>query len=119
MFSGALLLAVAAAVVYEPPNALGNSATSPWLEADFLCSLASGALALLVAWVAGRRVVRPRVFGRLALHSAIWFGLTVGLFVTWGQFVSLLTLLIAPSHAFAALRLALLWQAWRADVAWR
>jgi hypothetical protein len=118
-FSASLLLAVAAAVVYEPPNALGSSSASLWLEPDFLCSLGSGALALLVAWAAGRSIVRPRVFGRLLLHALVWFGLTVGLFLLWGHYVFLFTLLIAPSHAFAALRLVLLWQAWRAEIVWR
>ncbi len=115
----ALLLAVAAARFYEPPNLLGSSGTSLWLEADFLCSLGSGGLALLVAWSAGRLIVRARRFGRLLVHASIWFALTVGLFALWGQYAFLFTLLIAPSHAFAALRLALLWQAWRTEVAWR
>ncbi|MET0794195.1 MAG: hypothetical protein ABW061_21920, partial [Polyangiaceae bacterium] len=61
---------------------------------------------------------RPRVFSRLLIHTLCWFGLTVCSFALWGQFLSLLTLLIAPSHAFAVLRLALLWQAWRAEVLW-
>ena len=119
VFSIALSLAVAAAVLYRPPNVVGVSGTSPWLEPDFLCSLGSGGLALLLAWLAGRHLVRPRLFGRLVLHALVWFGLTVGLFLLWGRYVFLLTLVIAPSHAFAALRLVLLWQAWRADAAWR
>jgi hypothetical protein len=118
-FCVALLLAVGAVVFYEPPNVIGVSGTSLWLERDFLCSLASGALALLVGWVAGRPTVRPRIFSRLLVHSLVWFGLTVGLFLLWGQYVFLFTLLIAPSHAFAGLRLVLLGQAWRAELAWR
>jgi hypothetical protein len=118
-FSLASLLAASAAVFYKPPNAFGFSDTSLWLERDFLCSFASSALALLVAWIAGRAIVRPRIFGRLLLHTVIWFGLTAVLFLVWSHYVFLFTLLIAPSHAFAGLRLALLWQAWRAEVAWR
>ncbi|MEO6601173.1 MAG: hypothetical protein ABIQ16_14945 [Polyangiaceae bacterium] len=119
MFFLALLLAVSAAAFYEPPNVLGSSGTSLWPGRDILCSFASCALALLVAWVAGRRLVRPRIFGRLLLHTAVWFGLTVGFFLVWAHFLFLFTILIAPSHAFAGLRLVLLWQAWRAEVAWR
>jgi hypothetical protein len=119
MFSFAVLCAVAAAAFYEPPNVRGDSGTSLWLERDFLCSLASGGLGLLVAWLAGRRISRAWVFGRLLLRSLVWFALTVGLFGFWGHSVSLLSLLIAPSHAFAGLRLVLLWQAWRVEVAWR
>jgi hypothetical protein len=118
-FSLALLLAVGAAAFYEPPNVLGFSSKSPWLERDFLCSLASVGLALLAAWVAGRRIARPRAFTRLLVHGAVWLGLTVGLFLLWAQYVFLFTLFIAPSHAFAGLRLVQLWQAWRAEVAWR
>lgn len=119
LFSLALLLAVSAAVFYEAPNVVGSSGTSLSEGRDFLCSFASSGLALLVAWAAGRRIVRSRIFGRLLLHTAVWFGLTVGLFLVWGHYVFLFTLLIAPSHAFAGLRLVLLWQAWRAEVAWQ
>ena len=118
-FCVALLLATGAAVLYEAPNVQGSSGASLWLERDSLCSVASSGLALLVAWIAGRLVARPRTFGRLLLHALVWFGLTVGLFLVWGRYVFLFTLLIAPSHAFAVLRLVLLWQAWRAEVAWR
>jgi hypothetical protein len=119
LFFGALLLAIAAAAFYRAPNTLGAPNSSLWLEPDFLCSLASSALALASAWAAGRRLVRTRAFLRVLLHALTWFGLTVGLFLLWGYYVSLLTLLIAPAHAFAGLRLVLLWQAWRAEVAWR
>ena len=115
----ALLLALTAAHLYQPPNLVGSASNPLWLEGDFLCSLASGSVALAAAFVAGRRVVRPRVFSTLLVHVFIWFGLTVFFFALWGQYVFLFTILIAPSHAFALLRGALLWQAWRAEVAWR
>ncbi len=120
-FALAVLLAVIAAHYYEPPNLFGSSRRSLWLEPDTACSLGSGSLALLVAWFAGRGgdLARPGVFGRLLVHALLWFGLTLFLFAFWSQFVLLLTLLIAPTHGFAALRLGLLWQAWRAEVAWR
>lgn len=120
-FGLAVLLAVASAHYYEPPNLLGSSKRSLWLEPDTACSFASGGWALLVASLAGRgkELARPSVFRRLLVHASVWFGLTLLLFAFWSQFVLLLTLPIAPTHAFAALRLGLLWQAWRAEVAWR
>lgn len=115
----ALLLAIAAAHLYQVPNLLGSSRQSWWLEADFQCSLASGALALGVAQWLGRQVARPAVFQVALVRALIWFGLTACLFAIWGQYIFLLTLLIAPTHAFAWLRLGTLWRAWRADVAFR
>jgi hypothetical protein len=118
IFSLSLLLAIAASALYQPPNVAGSS-RSVWLERDSLCCLASSGLALLVAWLAGRRVQRPSQFSRLLLHTGIGFGLTVFLCLLWVHFLFLLTLLIAPTHAFAVLRLGLLWRGWRAEVAWR
>jgi hypothetical protein len=115
----ALLLALAGAHLYQPPNLMGASGNPLWLEGDFLCSLTSGLAALAVALIAARRVVRPRVFGTLLIHVLSWFGLTIFLFALWGQYLFLFTILVAPSQAFAVLRLVLLWQAWRAEVAWR
>lgn len=119
LFSLAISLAVGAAAVYELPTVASSSSKSLWLEPDSLYCFASSALALLVAWLAGRRVQQPRQFSRLLALAAIGVGLTVGLFLVWVHFIFLLTLLIAPTHAFAALRLALLWRAWRVDLAWR
>ena len=120
-FALAVLLAVVAAHYYEPPNLFGSSHGSVWLEPDTACSFGSAGLSLLVAWFAGRSgaLARPRAFGRLLVQAILWFGLSLFLFAFWSQFVPLLTLLIAPTHAFAALRLGLLWQAWRAEVVWR
>ncbi len=115
----AVLLAMLAAHWYEPPNLMGSSGSSLWSEGDFLCSLASSLVAIGVAIAAGRAVIRVRAFGALVVRAIIWFGLTVLLSGAWAQFLSLWTLLIAPSHAFAVLRLALLWQAFRTDRAWR
>jgi hypothetical protein len=115
----ALLLALAAARGYQAPNQGGASTVSLWREADFLYSVASSGVALFVAWVAGRQIPGPSDFVRALARSAAWFALTVLLYALWAPYVFLLTLLLAPSHAFAALRLWRLWRAFRDDVAWR
>jgi hypothetical protein len=115
----AQLLALAAAHLYQVPNLVGNSARSWWLEGDVQLSLASGALSLGVGLWSARQIARPAAFQALLLRALIWFGLTVCLFAVWGHYVDLLTLLIAPTQAFAWLRSGTLWRAWRSDVAFR
>ena len=114
----ALLLALAAAHFYQPPNLVGSPAGNEWFESDVLCSLGSSLLASGVGWWSGRQTVKARAFKALATRTLIWLGLTVLLFAVWSQFVFLLTLLIAPTHAFACLRVANLWQTWRSELAW-
>jgi hypothetical protein len=52
-------------------------------------------------------------------RGLIWAGLTLLFLGFWIHRVFLFTLLVAPAHAFAALRLIGLWSAWRTDVIWR
>jgi hypothetical protein len=46
----------------------------------------------------------------------IWVGLSVLFLAAWAHYLFLLTLLIAPAHALAALRLFALWTSWRSEV---
>jgi hypothetical protein len=120
-FAVALLLALCAAHYYRPPSASGGSGKSIWLETDFLFGLASSAVALVVGLISGRAATGA---GALAARSLvarvmIWAGLTVVLFFVWADHTALSTLLIAPTHGFAGLRLLALGRRWRADVAWR
>jgi len=116
----ALLLALLAVRLYRPPSMLASVERSPWLEADVLCSLASSGLALAVGlWSRAQERPQSLPFRALLLRALLWFGLTLVLFVVWGPRVFLSTLLIAPTHAFAALRLADLWRRWRVEVGFR
>ncbi len=115
----AVACAVWAARLYQPPSLLGFSGSNVWREGDFLASLGSSLLALGVGIVAGRAAERARAFASLVGRVLVWFALTVLLVGIWGQFVYLFTLLIAPTHSFAALRLWLLWRSYRSDLAWR
>lgn len=116
----AVALALGAAHSYELPR-FGSVAGSIWLEPDFLYTLASSAVAL------GGGVWSSRAatgVGATAARSqlarvAIWAALTLLLFGVWLEYVFLFALLIAPTHAFAGLRLIGLWSAWRTNVAWR
>ncbi|MEI9942571.1 MAG: hypothetical protein WDO69_35605 [Pseudomonadota bacterium] len=113
----ALALAVAAAHYYTPPDLNGASHSNSWLERDFCFAAASGLVAAFVGLHAG--VAQVRALGAVLVRALIWFGLTMLLVAAWGNSVSLLTLLIAPSHAFACLRLATLVRAWRSERLWR
>jgi hypothetical protein len=120
LFAGvALALALASAHFYSPPNLNSASRVSPWLEPDFGLAAASSLVALGIGWHAGRAVVRARALSAVLVRTLIWFVLTILLAVAWASSVSLATLLIAPSHAFAGLRLAALARAWRAQRLWR
>ncbi len=115
----ALALALSAAHYYSAPNLSGASRSNSWLERDFCFAAASGLVAVGVGLHAGRALGKPRLLGSIFVRALIWFALTILLIVAWSSSVSLLTLLIAPSHAFACLRLASLWRAWRSELLWR
>jgi len=115
----ALALAFAAAHYYSPPNLNGASRGNSWLERDFCFAAASSLIALGVGFDAGRALVPARLLGAVLVRALLWFALTMLLVAAWGNSVSLLTLLIAPSHAFACLRLAALGRAIRSELLWR
>jgi len=85
------------------------------------CALASSAVALATgAWSSRAATGIGATAARsLITRVAIWASLTLLFFGIWLEYVFLFALLIAPTHAFAGLRLIGLWSAWRADVAWR
>jgi hypothetical protein len=112
-------LAFASARYYSPPSLNGTERGKPWLEPDFCLALLSSLTALAVGLLAGRAVVQSRVLAAVVVRALLWLVLTVLLAAAWGSSVSLLTLLIAPSHAFAGVRLSALALAWRAELLWR
>ena len=112
-------LAFAAAHYYSAPNLNGAARGSPWLEPDFCLALLSGLVACGVGAHAGAAVVRTTPISAVLVRALIWLLLTVLLAAAWGGSIALLTLLIAPSHAFACLRLATLARAWRSERLWR
>ena len=114
-----LALAFVAAHYYAPPNLNGASRSNPWLELDFCFAAASSLLALGVGWHAGRGLAQVRALSGVVISVLSWFVLTMALAVAWGNSLSLLTILIAPSHAFAGLRLITLLRAWRSERLWR
>ncbi|HWZ92870.1 MAG TPA: hypothetical protein VNW92_28590 [Polyangiaceae bacterium] len=117
----AVLLALAAAHDYVLPRSRGSAGGSIWLEADFLCTLASSTAALGVGVWSSRAATSAGATAARSLTArvAIWAGLTLLFLGLWLEHVFLFALLIAPTHAFAGLRLIGLWSAWRTDVAWR
>lgn len=115
----ALVLAVAAAHFYAAPNLNGTARSNAWFELDFCLALASNLLAVGVGVYAGAiRGVRTPALSSALSRALSWFLLTLLLGAAWASAVALLTLLIAPSHAFAGLRLAALGRAWRSAWLW-
>jgi hypothetical protein len=114
----ALGLAIAAAHYYSAPNLNGAARGSPWLEPDFCLALLSSVLALAIGIHAGRGRARTRVLGAVLVRALSWLALTIVLAAAWGSAIALSALLIAPSHAFAGLRLLTLGQAWRSAQLW-
>ena len=116
-FVVAFALAVCAAHWYKTP-ALGEAPERAiWIERDVLYSLASTLVALASGAIAGRSTGAGATgAGSPLLRAALWVGLSLLLLAAWAHYVFLLTLLIAPAHAFAALRVFSLWTRWRADV---
>jgi hypothetical protein len=45
-----------------------------------------------------------------------WLGLSLLFLAAWAHYLFLLTLLIAPTHAFAALRVFALWTSWQSEL---
>lgn len=115
----ALALAFAAVHFYSPPSLNGTSRSNSWLERDFCFASASCLVALGVGLHAGAAFARARVLGAVLARTLIWFALTLFLAMVWANALSLLTLLIAPSHAFACVRLVALGRAWRSEWLWR
>ena len=116
----AIALALATRQLYRPPNLGGVASRPAWLEGDFLCAVASSACALAVGvWANDRRAAARRSFSASLVRALCWFALTLLLFAVWAHAVSLFTLLIAPSHAFAGLRVATLLRAWQSERLWR
>jgi hypothetical protein len=116
-FGGALALAACAAHWYTTPTLSGATEHPLWIERDVLCSLASSALALASGALAGGSArAGATAAGSLLLRVVIWLGLSVLFLAAWAHFLFLLTLLIAPAHAFAALRVLSLWTSWRSEV---
>jgi hypothetical protein len=114
-------LALGAAHFYVLPRSRGSAGGSVWLEADFLCTSGSSAAALAVGVWSSRAATSAGATAARSLMArvAIWAGLTLLFLALWLEHVFLFALLIAPTHAFAGLRLIGLWSAWRTDVAWR
>jgi hypothetical protein len=115
----ALALAFASAHYYSAPTLNAAAPSNSWFEPDFCFAAASGLVALGVALHIGRAFEPARKLDTLLLRGLVRSALTLLLLALWANFVSLLTLLIAPSHAFAALRLVALARAWRAEQLWR
>ena len=110
---------MAAAHYYAAPSLDGAARRASWLEPDFCFALLSCLVALGAGLDAGGALGPPRTFAAGVVRALIWFGLTVLLVAAWGNAVSLLTLLIAPSHAFLGMRLATLSSAFRAQRLWK
>ena len=116
-FGVALVLAACAARWYTTPTFSGAPEHAIWIERDVLCSLASGAVALASGAFAGSSFgPGATAAGSPLLRVAIWLGLGLLFLAVWAHYLFLLTLLIAPTHAFAALRVLALWTSWRSDV---
>ncbi|HEX3773493.1 MAG TPA: hypothetical protein VHV51_03460 [Polyangiaceae bacterium] len=114
-FALAIAGALAAAHFYEPPRMRG--APSTWFELDSICAVGSASIALGIGFFARHAASGA---GALAARSkstrlAIWAALTVLLAAIWVERLFLLTLLIAPTHALAGLRLLGLWTRWRTE----
>jgi hypothetical protein len=120
-FLAAIILGLAAAHYYERPHFMGVSSRGIAAEPDFWCSLASGGIALAVGLSASRAALGAgaTASGSLALRALIWLGLTLLFVAIWVDYVFLFTLLIAPTHALAFLRLIGLWSRWRSERAWQ
>jgi hypothetical protein len=116
-FGVAVALAACAAHWYATPTLSEAPEHAIWIERDVLCSLASSAVALLSSAFAGRAArAGATAAGSPLLRVVIWLGLSVLFLAAWAHYLFLLTLLVAPAHGFAALRLFALWTSWRSDV---
>ncbi len=117
-FGVAIALAACAVHWYAIPTLSGAPERALWTERDVLCSLASSGSALASGALAGSSATRTAAIaaGSLLLRAVIWAGLSVLFLAVWAHYLFLLTLLVAPAHGFATLRLFSLWTSWRSDV---
>jgi len=115
----ALGFALAAAHSYAAPSLNGAARDSPWLERDSCFALLSALLAIGVGHHARVRGERSALPSAVLVRALTWLLLTILLAAAWRSSLSLLTLPIAPSHAFACLRLVGLGRAWRVEQLWR
>jgi|SRR5882724_1790251 len=115
-FGVAVALAAWAAHWYATPTLSGVPERAIWTERDVLGSLASTGSALASGALAGSVTRAGAAAGSLLLRVVIWAGLSVLFLAVWAHYLFLLTLLIAPTHGFAMLRLFSLWTSWRSDV---
>jgi hypothetical protein len=118
VYGVAVALAACAAHWYATPALSGAPERAIWTERDVLCSLASSIVALGSGAFAGSSATRAgaTAAGSPLLRVVIWVGLSVLFLAVWAHYLFLLTWLIAPTHAFATLRLFTLWTSWRSDV---
>lgn len=117
-FGAALALAAYAAHCYETPHLSGAPEEPIWIERDVLCALASSALALALGASAKRFATWPGAVagGSALLRGALWVAFSLLFLGVWAHYLFLLTLLVAPSHAFAAVRLLALFGSWRSEL---
>jgi hypothetical protein len=117
----AVAFTLAAAHYYELPRFKGSTGRSLWFEPDFLFSLASSVVSVVVGACSGRASTGggATAAGSPVLRILIWGGLTLLFLALWVEYVFLFALLIAPAHAFACLRLIGLSTRWRTERLWR
>ena len=117
-FGVSLVLAAAAAHWYETPQLSGAPAQPIWIERDVSCAIASSVVAIALGVSSKRWATRPGAIagGSALLRGALWVGLSLLLLGAWAHYLFLLTLLVAPSQAFAAVRLLGLLSSWRSEL---
>ncbi len=118
VFCASLALAAGAAHWYETPRLNGVAEQSLWLEPDVLCAVLASASALALGVLTRRWATQPGAIaaGSALLRGALWVLLSVVFLGVWGHYLSLLALLVAPSQAFAALRVLALLSSWRSEL---
>ena len=118
VFGASLGLAACAAHWYEIPHLSGAPEQPIWIERDVLCALASGAVALALGASMKQWAARPGAIagGSAPLRGALWLFFSLVLLGVWAHYLFLLTLVVAPSQAFAAARLLGLFGSWRAEL---
>lgn len=117
-FGASLALAAAAAHWYETPHLSGTPEVPIWAERDVLCAAAAAALALALAasarsWATRRGAIAG---GSPLLRVALWALFSLVLLGIWGHWLSLLAFLVAPSQAFALVRLLALISSWQSEI---
>ena len=117
-FGVSLGLAACAAHWYETPHLSGAPEQPIWIERDVLCAIASSAVALALSLTLKRWATWPgAIAGSSALLRGVLWALFSMLFLgVWAHYLFLLTLLVAPSQAFAAVRLLALGSSWRSEL---